>query len=114
MYDEYQTRQFWDNMKKSQLKHLIREEFISILKEALISKEQLPGYENLPDNRSGVNWNEIGNRLVIYVPSVDSDGRTGIFSKEDLEEYIEDFKKFHKEEPNFARSEEHTSELQSH
>ena len=33
MYDEFQTQQFWDNMKKSQLKQLIKEEFNKILNE---------------------------------------------------------------------------------
>ena len=33
MYDEFQTQQFWDNMKKSQLKELIKEEFNKILNE---------------------------------------------------------------------------------
>jgi hypothetical protein len=33
MYDEFQTQQFWNNMRKSQLKQLIKEEFNKILNE---------------------------------------------------------------------------------
>jgi hypothetical protein len=33
MYDEFQTQQFWNNMRKSQIKQLIKEEFNKILNE---------------------------------------------------------------------------------
>lgn len=45
MHDEYQTHQFWNNMKKSELKQLIKEEFKQITNEALD-----PEFEKAQDN----------------------------------------------------------------
>lgn len=49
MYDEFQTQQFWDNMKKSQLKQLIKEEFNKILNEenTKVSFEDINNYAKI-------------------------------------------------------------------
>lgn len=49
MYDEFQTQQFWDNMKKSQLKQLIKEEFNKILNEenTKVSFEDINNYVDI-------------------------------------------------------------------
>jgi len=61
MYDEFQTQQFWDNMKKSQLKQLIKEEFNKILNEenTKVSFEDICKYaeiepESEPTNLTGI------------------------------------------------------------
>lgn len=49
MYDEFQTQQFWDNMKKSQLKQIIKEEFNKILNEenTKVSFEDINNYVDI-------------------------------------------------------------------
>lgn len=49
MYDEFQTQQFWDNMKKSQLKQLIKEEFNKIINEenTKVSFEDINNYVDI-------------------------------------------------------------------
>lgn len=61
MYDEFQTQQFWDNMKKSQLKQLIKEEFNKILNEenTKVSFEDINNYVDIetPTDITGLTLN---------------------------------------------------------
>jgi len=61
MYDEFQTQQFWDNMKKSQLKQLIKEEFNKILNEenTKVSFEDINNYVDIetPTDITGLTSN---------------------------------------------------------
>lgn len=56
MYDEFQTQQFWDNMKKSQLKQLIKEEFNKILNEenTKVSFEDINNYVDIETQKGTI------------------------------------------------------------
>ena len=61
MYDEFQTQQFWDNMKKSQLKQLIKEEFNKILNEenTKVSFEDINNYAKIEPEPESTNFTGI-------------------------------------------------------
>ena len=59
----------------------------------------LPPFSNLPENRKMVDWN---NRGEAYLPSVDTNGKTHILSKEDLFRYMRDFEGKYGEQPRFS------------
>ena len=58
MYDEFQTQQFWDNMKKSQLKQLIKEEFNKILNEenTKVSFEDIDYYVGIETQKGTIGF----------------------------------------------------------
>ena len=129
MSDEYQTRQFF-NMKHSELKQIIKEEIRKVLevtdprqsalddlgtrikKELGIEDrepgrsqnrfrvEKLPNYDMLPEKRTDVKWAD-NNKISIFLPSISGNGVTGIYSKQDVDAYTEEFKKAFGEFPKF-------------
>lgn len=125
MNDPYQTRQFF-NMKKTELKHIIKEEIRSILEEQdpsqtaldTIAKSigvkgisgpsknkfretKLPNYDMLPEKRTDVNYSD-NKKVSIFLPSISGNGTTRIYSKQDVAAYIEEFKKAFGEFPQFV------------
>ena len=108
-------------MKKSELRHLIREEISKVLNEddpisrALVARmgvettkdysknvmrnspESLPGYRELPDTRADVTDFKKG----IKIPSVNAGSVSTLFSKEEVKKWFEEFKTRYKESPQF-------------
>jgi len=87
MYDEFQTQQFWDNMKKSQLKQLIKEEFNKILNEENeLSFEDIDDFSiESEDNYSWIENTVLGTFWKEYPESVEA-GRMDDIN--DLVDYI--------------------------
>jgi hypothetical protein len=86
------------------LRKYIRESIERLISESdggLVGMEivNIPPFSTLPENRRGVDWK---NRGEAYLPSVDSNGKTQIFSKEDLFGYVNEFMKKYGEEPRFS------------
>ena len=127
MNDPYQTRQFF-NMKYSELKQIIKEEVRSILEiedpsqtaldtiarsigvkgisgpsknKFRNSETKLPNYDMLPEKRTDVNYAD-NNKISIFLPSISGNGTTGIYSKQDVDTYVEEFKKAFGESPKFV------------
>jgi len=110
-------------MKKSELRHLIREEIQNVLSENEFdtamdkfkekvgfkapdpsvknvmrnSPESLPGYRELPDTRADVKDFKKG----IKIPSVNAGSVSTLFSKEEVKKWFEEFKTRYKESPQF-------------
>jgi len=126
MSDEYQTRQFF-NMKQSELKQIIKEEIRKVLEvtdsemddaygeiykratgvnrptgksQNRFRVEKLPNYDMLPEKRTDVKWAD-NNKISIFLPSISGNGVTGIYSKQDVDAYTEEFKKAFGEFPKF-------------
>ena len=121
MNDPYQTRQFF-NMKPEtniKLRRIIKEEIRSALKEGVLGAEdvdnriaqglkhmagiepsknpnqnkfRVPGSDKLPEKRTDVNYRDI-NKPSISLPSITSSGTTKIYSKEDANNWIDEFYK---------------------
>jgi len=54
MNDEYQTQQYWNNMKKQQLKQIIREEVRKVLNEGVKFKNVVRGEEYFATEDFGI------------------------------------------------------------
>ena len=127
MNDPYQTRQFF-NMKHSELKQIIKEEIRNVLGDDDVdnkisqglknitrgkfptgssrnkfrnSETKLPNYDMLPEKRTDVNFAD-NNKISIFLPSISGNGTTGIYSKQDVDTYVEEFKKAFGESPKFV------------
>ena len=129
MNDPYQTRQFF-NMKYSELKQIIKEEVRKVLEvtdsemddaygeiykratgedrptgpsknKFRNSETKLPNYDMLPEKRTDVNYAD-NNKISIFLPSISGNGTTGIYSKQDVDTYVEEFKKAFGESPKFV------------
>lgn len=62
MYDEYQTRQFW-NMKKSELKNIIKEEIREVLNEGFLDPLKQAGEEYLAQDPDRVEIEKKSNKF---------------------------------------------------
>lgn len=106
-------------MKKSQLKQIIKEEISKALSENVemdkmnqmfndkagvklstaknvMKYEKLPGYFELPELTKDID------RKSILLPSLyDSNGSSRLFTKKDVKDWIDEFKKKYKENPQF-------------
>jgi hypothetical protein len=66
--------------------------------------EKLPNYDMLPEKRTDVNYAD-NKKVSIFLPSISGNGVTGIYSKQDVDAYIEEFKRAFKGEfPKFIVS----------
>jgi hypothetical protein len=63
--------------------------------------EKLPNYDMLPEKRTDVNFAD-NNKISIFLPSISGNGTTGIYSKQDVDVYVEEFKKAFGESPKFV------------
>ena len=63
--------------------------------------EKLPNYDMLPEKRTDVKWAD-NNKISVFLPSISGNGTTGIYSKQDVDVYIEEFKKAFGESPKFV------------
>ena len=52
--------------------------------------EKLPNYNILPEKRVDINYRD-NNKPSIYLPSITSNGTTGIYSKEDAKNWVNEF-----------------------
>jgi hypothetical protein len=52
--------------------------------------EKLPNYNILPEKRVDINYRD-NNKPSIYLPSITSNGTTGIYSKEDAKNWVDEF-----------------------
>jgi len=132
MNDEYQTQHYWNNMKKSELKELIKEQIKSLISESEglhnffygddenapkpqgLNKFRPKGMEllnafpftALPMTRKDVNWDKRGVDKWggVYLPNItgDLDAMVQIFDQDQVKEFIEEFIKKYKEEPIFS------------
>lgn len=91
MYDEFQTQQFWDNMKKSQLKQLIKEEFNKILNEenTKVSFKDINDYVDIETPKGTIgfpsnNFEEIKNVVLDTIKK-----RSGNLNIEFMDELVE-------------------------
>lgn len=108
-------------MKHSELRTIIKEEILKALNETdyeaamsnlnkqagiepttaknVMKYETLPGYSELPELRKDIDFK---NRKSILLPSVyDVNASSELLSKEDVKNWVEDFKKKFKENPQF-------------
>jgi len=67
------------------------------------SEIKLPNYDMLPEKRTDVNYAD-NKKVSIFLPSISGNGTTGIYSKQDVDAYIEEFKKAFGEAPKFVVS----------
>jgi len=63
--------------------------------------EKLPNYDMLPEKRTDVKWAD-NNKISVFLPSISGNGVTGIYSKQDVDAYVEEFKKAFGESPKFV------------
>jgi hypothetical protein len=107
-------------MKHSELKQIIKEEIRKVLEiedpsqTALDNmgrdlgvkgisghsknKFRVPGYGELPDLRNDINYRQ---GVSINLPSISGNGISVLYSKEDVKDWIEEFKKTFGETPKF-------------
>lgn len=94
------------------IRKLIREQIGNILNEEMpISEPVITGLEvlnhfpfnKLPETRNDVDWSNRGvsNWGDVHVPSLDGNGLTQMFGKDDVIDYVNQFNKKFGEEPNF-------------
>lgn len=83
-------------MNHSQLRQIIKEEISKALSENVMKYEKLPGYFELPELTKDID------RKSILLPSLyDSNGSSRLFTKKDVKDWIDEFKKKYKENPQF-------------
>ena len=110
MHDEFQTQQYWRNMKKTELKQIIKEEFEKVLNEnESYSYDELPGYKyykipeykDLPETEREAQL--AAKPIFIFLPSLNLsiEQMEGINNKEDIKKYVEKYKEKFGVEPEF-------------
>ena len=121
MNDPYQTRQFFNMRPETtiKLRRIIKEEIRSAIKEGVLGAEdaenqfmknlidkaegklsrsekgnrfRVPGSDKLPEKRTDVNYRD-DNKPSISLPSITSSGTTRIYSKEDADNWVDEFVK---------------------